>query len=364
VKYVELPGLPLKGDVADWFEQGHTAEELEAQSSAEEVTTPPKYFYDISELDQLPPVEWLLDDIFQTNSLSMSVGESGIGKTFMIVNFGMRVSAEHNKLVIYVASEAASQYKTRINAWCQHHGTIPEGYFKLSTYPVRLMETETVVEFIKMIQAAGWLPAMIVIDTLHAAAEGSEENSAKDMGVVLANLRLLRETFKANIHVVHHMGKNGLTERGSGALKAGMETVIKIKASDDGIKIECDKQRSAPEFETYFYNWTYPEESFSRVPVLSSDGATAIDTDRLSPNDKLLLQELGKQINLKDGLRYGELQDALSGMAKSSLNYVLKKCARCGLIQGGSTRPYVITNDGLTRIGFKGQPTINWNWNR
>lgn len=359
VKVVELPGLPDKGDAYEWFNVlGKTNRELVEVCNAVRYSYPPKFFYDISELNQLPPVEWLLDNIFQTNSLSMSAGESGIGKTFVIVNFGMRIAAEQSKLVIYVASEAVSQYKNRIEAWIQYNQINPEGYFKLSTFPLRLMEQETVVEFINMIKASGWQPALIVIDTLHAAAEGSEENSAKDTGIILSNLRLIRDCFKANVHVVHHLGKNGMSERGSGALKAGMETSITIKANGDGIKVECEKQRSAAQFETYFYNWYYPENSLSRVPQSTMSGGT-LDVDRLNNSDKQLLQELGKQINLKEGLRFSELLDALA-MHKSSLNYAIKKCSKCGWIQGGGTRPYIITNDGLTKIGFQAASMDEW----
>jgi DNA-binding transcriptional ArsR family regulator len=149
-----------------------------------------------------------------------------------------------------------------------------------------------------------------------------------------------------------------LRERGSSALKAGMDTVITLKADGDGVKMECAKQRTSAPFETRFINWVYTDNPNnangpkSRVVQESTKG-TKVDLQRPSPNDKKILQQLGAKLNVVSGLRYSELLEALGDMPKSSMNNSLKKLAQAGWVQGGDKHPYKITNSGLEIIGFE-----------
>jgi hypothetical protein len=356
-----LPDVGDKGDPHDFFVVlKKTKEDFLAFTKKFEWVMPEKLFYWMNELDLLPDIKFLLENIFVQETLGMVLGESGVGKTYVALHLGLRIASETGKLVIYNGMEALAQYKERIKAWINFYNLWEEilPNFLLSGFQVNLMDPASVEIYIKSIKEIGRSPAILWIDTYHAATEGAEENSAKDTGIILSNMRKIRNAFKCTVIVLHHLNATGLRERGSSALKAGLDTVITLKTDNDGIKMECAKQRTAQPFETRFINWVYTDNPNradgpkSRVVQESTKG-TNVDLKRPSPNDKKVLQILGSKLNVAGGLRFSEIQDALPEMAKSSINGSLKKIVKAGWAQGGDRLPYKITNEGLEIIGFE-----------
>jgi hypothetical protein len=356
-----LPGVPEKGDPHDFFvEMKKTKEDFLVFTKQFEWVMPFKLFYRPDELDLLPDVKFLHENIIVLETIGMVLGESGVGKTFAALHIGLRIATESGQLVIYNGMEALAQYKERIKAWLNLYGLWEEATqnFLLTGFQVNLMDAASVETYIKNMKELKRKIGILFIDTYHAATEGAEENSAKDTGIILANLRKIRNALKTTVIVLHHLNASGLRERGSSALKAGMDTVITLKADGDGVKMECAKQRTSAPFETRFINWVYTDNPNnangpkSRVVQESTKG-TKVDLQRPSPNDKKILQQLGAKLNVVSGLRYSELLEALGDMPKSSMNNSLKKLAQAGWVQGGDKHPYKITNSGLEIIGFE-----------
>lgn len=356
-----LPGVPLKGDTYDFFiTQQRTVNDFVEHTKKFEWMRPKKFFYRPDELDLLPDPKWLLEDMLAFESIAMTLGESEVGKTFYSIHLAARVATETAHQVIYIGIEAISQYKERIKAWFAYYGKNLADFpnFILMDFPLQLFaDGGNTAALVELISQAGFNPALIVVDTYHAATEGAEENSAKDTGIILANLRLIRNRFKCCVNVLHHLNAAGIRERGSSALRAGIDTVLALKAENDGVKVECTKQRSAPHFQTRFINWAYipnpvdPDGPPSRVAVGSSVGAR-VDYGRAGKNDTRVLQLLGGELYRASGMRFTEIQDALGDIAKSSLNAAIKKCQNAGWVSSGSGlgAVYIITNDGLNMV--------------
>lgn len=79
VRILELPGLPVKGDVVDWFEQGHTAEELKKLVARSLGVTSAK-----SIVPSTP--EWAWRPRIPATGLTIIFGDAGIGKTTMMLD--------------------------------------------------------------------------------------------------------------------------------------------------------------------------------------------------------------------------------------------------------------------------------------
>jgi hypothetical protein len=68
-------------------------------------------------------------------------------------------------------------------------------------------------------------PALIVIDTVARAMPGKNENSAQDMGELIASMDLLRELWGAAVVAVHHTGHVAESRaRGSSSFYAALDS--------------------------------------------------------------------------------------------------------------------------------------------
>jgi len=78
---------------------------------------------------------------------------------------------------------------------------------------------------------------MVVIDTLTKAMPGSDQNSVEDTSKLFDLTPKLRDHgVTAAVIYVHHTGKDGKT-RGSSNIEADVDTVLKIKAQQDGTSL-------------------------------------------------------------------------------------------------------------------------------
>jgi hypothetical protein len=92
-----------------------------------------------------------------------------------------------------------------------------------------LLDEASVTEAIAAVEACGVQPVLVVLDTYARSMIGGDENSAKDAGLAIAAIDGLRFRLNTAVLVVHHMGKAGKTERGSGALRGAADTMLELE---------------------------------------------------------------------------------------------------------------------------------------
>ena len=98
-------------------------------------------------------------------------------------------------------------------------------------------------------------PGLIIVDTLSRVAVGADENSAKDMGQVVAGFDDLKRRLDATVLVIHHTRKDGGSERGSSALRGAADVMIACEkresiTSQQGVGLTCAKMRDGEPFKT------------------------------------------------------------------------------------------------------------------
>ena len=133
VRVLDLPLLPKKGDVSDWLEVGGTVEQFYHLSETAPQWEPapvPTHFPMIwfGEEDNLPPRSWLVKKVLANGEMSVIYGPSGVGKSFMAIDLGLRIAAgldwfDHKVTagpVVYVVGEGANGAKQRMKAWREH----------------------------------------------------------------------------------------------------------------------------------------------------------------------------------------------------------------------------------------------------
>jgi AAA domain len=190
-------------------------------------------------------------------TLVLLAGPSGIGKTFLALDGALSIAANRGQWLgadiqkagpwIYVAAEGAPA--PRIGAWKIAHGFDlhrPVGMYTWSS-AVNLLDAGAVASFIAAVKPLS--PVGVCFDTFSRCFVGGDENSARDVGVAVANLDRVRTQLNALVIVLHHLNKGGTSERGSGALRGACDTVLYLQAADDLLQLTCDKQRDAEPFE-------------------------------------------------------------------------------------------------------------------
>lgn len=213
-------------------------------------------FVPLSDIHPLLGSRYLVKGWLDQGAASVIYGESNVGKTFLALDLAMHVAAGtawHGARVtgghvIYIAGEGGGGIKNRIaaiKAEMPELAACADGNFTL--LPTNLdLHGET--DAAALIEAMGQTsPALIVIDTLARAMGAGDENAAKDMGQFVQSVDAIRQATGAHVAVIHHSGKDAAKgARGSGALRAAVDTEIELTKNGETIVAATRKQRDLP----------------------------------------------------------------------------------------------------------------------
>lgn len=210
------------------------------------------------------PDGWLIDGVLPTVGLGTIVGAPGSGKTFLAMDIALSLSQGHTAQwfgrdieahvpVTHVVLEDSSGVVQRLKAWKKHNNRTINRKFARYQAPLNLF-TQTdgsLTPLIAALTSAELTHGVVIIDTFACATAGMEENSAKDMGIVMSAARALADATQSLVLLVHHTTKADGTLRGSTALEGAMDVIIKVerkKLADDSYEHTwtLDKSKQGP----------------------------------------------------------------------------------------------------------------------
>lgn len=203
------------------------------------------------ELDQLPPLRWLVKRIIPDSGVGAIYGDSGTFKSFLVLDllahisngrewFGQRVKAAP---AIYVPFEGQGGVPNRVKAWRLAQAmqrdpamlltlTPPDdilSHIAVIMDPINLREQADRDTLVATLTEKGWAGGVLCIDTLAHASAGLDENSSA-MGEMLSIFRELQLRLGGVILAVHHSGKDqSRGMRGWSGLHAAMDFVIECQ---------------------------------------------------------------------------------------------------------------------------------------
>lgn len=180
----------------------------------------------------LKPPQWLIKDKLVRESIGMIYGPSGHYKSFLAMDLAAQV-AQTGELAFYVASEGVHRMARQdFPAWKLANGEERMIPFKLVEDMPIMAEDYDIEAFMKSIDAVARRETrhvgIVILDTLNNAMLGLEENSAMDAGKLIHAMKKIRKAFKTTVIVVHHTRQDGAEPRGSTALYAAFDTVLKV----------------------------------------------------------------------------------------------------------------------------------------
>lgn len=312
---IRIPGM--KASVLEQQSAAETAEALFGMLVEESCPTPALKLISRDELEDLPEQQWLIDGVLPKDAVGMLFGDPGVGKSFIALSMATSVATGVGWYgrnctrgdVVYVAAEGLSGQRNRLAAWEGLNGLRVERIFFLGE-TVNFLEPErAATELLEAMAAYSVQPELIVIDTLARSMPGGEENSARDVGLLVDGAESLRKETGATVLFIHHANKAG-GYRGSSALLGAVSTSIEASRGDRlEVRVGCHKQKDAEPFETMRFHLERHGESL--VPMLQGTIRPELAGGPLSLLEAL--QEAGQP------LKNAEWQKA-SGVPKRTFN--------------------------------------------
>ena len=247
-------------DISDWVQAGATAQEI-AGLFAEYVpkkTEPPKFeLIQIRDIIANPVnISWMIKGVLESGGVSLISGAYGSGKSFVAFDMAFCIATgmdwHGNKTtqapVIVLAGEGHSGIGDRFEALTLHYGEdCPSGLY-LSKHPARMTDRVNAAWVKTAVDEICPDAGVIIVDTLNRNFGEGDENSTRDMSNFITSID---DNFRGSgktVLIVHHTGhaENGRA-RGSSVLPASCEGefLISKNKSDDGLILECKKQKNA-----------------------------------------------------------------------------------------------------------------------
>ena len=296
-------------------------------------------FLSFDDILNLPPKQWIIDGIIGYNDLVMLYGESNKGKTFVALDLivacltGGKFANKYSKKldrVCYMTGEGRTGLQQRINGIYFSRNITKEqkkGFIASLDTPQLFQadhpfNSNTFIEEYKAIY--GEKLDLLIIDTLHNATVGLNENSSTDAGVVLERMRYLQKELNCTIIIVHHANKGGQAERGSTAYRGAMDSILEVRMN----RLVCSKQKDA----SFFDNKGFSILENEKGAYLLWDDETQ-NNEKISFLEKLNVQKILSVFKNEDEkLKSSQLQEA-TGLTRSSMSRLLSKMTERNLLK-------------------------------
>lgn len=315
-------------------------------------------------VEQLPPLEYLVDGLLPVESLIAVYGPPASGKSFTVLDLACCVATGEPWLghpirrrgpVVYVAAEGAAGLQRRLYAWKEARRYVGHAIgVQFVLEALNLLEEGDSAALLARIHQLAESPALVVFDTLHRSMPGGDENSAKDVGLVIERVDRIRRATRAAVLLVHHSRKDSEVERGSTSLRGAVDTLIQIKPGDDAITLSCEKQKDGPAFNPILLSLT-PAAGSCVIELQSYRDSSRVRA--ITPQQRQALTVLSRDF-LSDGASATNWLKA-SGIPDASFYRVRSSLVREGYVEErpvGRYKRYVISPSGQSAIAINYQP--------
>jgi putative DNA primase/helicase len=276
----------------------------------------------------LKPITWTVAGLVVENSLFYTFGDPGCHKTFVELDRGLSIAAgipfhghrTRQGTVFFICGEGQQGIGRRIAAWHIAHKTRAKDVpFFISMTPMQLSDPTNVENVMRAIEAMAkkyGAPGAVIIDTLARNFGNGDENSTKDMSIVIQNLdRYFGNDFCRGL--LHHTGHNNKQRgRGSIVLKGAVDSEFRLSMTgNDQILLECIKQKDAQKADPMLFNHREillqidGQKDSSLVLDLVAEGDAIKDTPEINLSSKMIaaldvLKKMGGDVSGVDYLEW------------------------------------------------------------
>ena len=241
-----------------------------------------------------PPIEYLVENLITTSSVNIFFGKEASKKTYSLLTLAFCMVNGFDWLhlktikspVLFVNEETGGaalldrieQVRRGLDCYKDNGNEI--SYTQMAG--LKLDKKEDIAEIESQISKLG--SKLIIFDALADIMSG-DENSKKDVQPVMSVLRKIADTTNSAVILIHHTNKGGEVIRGSSAIGASADLIVKVTSSSNIINYEMTKNRNGEISEwSARSNWEKDKKIFTLQPLLS--------TERISPREEYILNYL------------------------------------------------------------------------
>lgn len=270
-----------------------------------------------------PDIEYILDGIIEEGTLTVFYGDGGSGKTYTALSLAACISSgipfldrSTKKLTtLYIDEEMGSRMlERRIRYVSAGLGIEAKdmNLFYISSEGFVFSDPKAALELRDMVRKLGI--KFIVIDAMGDTMEG-DENSKKDVQLYFNNLKGFRED-GISLFILHHTVKDLSNYRGSTAIRANADNLIKFNSTSktDKFVIEFDKTRDGK------------LRDIQGFKVWGDHNEFTIELGDLTPSEYSILQSLdGQQMTRREIMDIAAEKDIAESTAKKAIASLVKK---------------------------------------
>jgi RecA-family ATPase len=212
----------------------------------------------------MPQPKWLIEGLFEANSLIMLAGAAASFKSFLLLDWLLCMASGRkwcNKKtqackVGYVLGEGKASLIKRIQSWIKYTEPSDEemeslrANFRVTFEVPQLVSKASVDNMLADLEQEGFKPEVIAVDTFARSFVGQDENDAKDTGLWIESADRLRQ-LGYSVIFLHHTKKNtefGVHYRGSTAIMGAMDTAMTLtREANNSCTLQVSKQKDHDE---------------------------------------------------------------------------------------------------------------------
>lgn len=311
----------------------------------------------IGDIGDPPPKAWLVPGWFGAGDVVLARGKPKGGKSTLIALLAAAAGgaglwlnrAAGRGAVLWIAAERADDTTRNLFAVIDDDNAP----IAIAAGAVDLTKADTAGDLIaacRRLAADTRLPVvLVVIDTLSRCIAGADENSAKEMSLVMATLNAVASEIGATIVVLHHTTKTGGT-RGSTAIDAAVDAVIEVAAEQRGHSVEVVSMSAAPPGEKAWFAIEPARNGLKAVPIDAQGNAP----DRLGPKSRKLIELISEvatdgQVTRRDLLQTARDRKIVEGStAGEALRKLLRTLSDAKLISYDTDTVFIATEEHPT----------------
>jgi KaiC/GvpD/RAD55 family RecA-like ATPase len=309
----------------------------------------PSRLLTLEEIKALPDLLYLIAGVLPEHSFCVLYGEPGCGKTFVALSMALQCASgapwlgrpTRRAQVLYVAAEGGFGMKYRLRAYRLRSSVEPDSML-FCVEAIQIADEGQIESLQQELTDANFRPDLIVVDTLARVAVGRDENSARDMGEIVAAAEALRRSFDASILLIHHTRKDGGSERGSSALRGAADVMIECKSTQfvNIVTLTSSKMKDDEPFADIEIGLEKVDVSHGRTSLVAGPPPSILQRPRLAGQTTLARQgDHIVQILMNDfgesGASHRKLRDAYCSAtraSKSTFDRALREVMKAGKV--------------------------------
>jgi hypothetical protein len=235
---------------------GVPAPQLATVESVTAAATAPRRFPRLAMTDYInrKPPAWRVKGLLPNDGVALIYGATRSGKSFFCIDLAMAIAKGEDwrglktkqGAVVYVCAEGENDFQTRVRAYAMHRGDGPLDV--IAAAPNLLIKADVEALIVELMLSP---VAVLFLDTLACMTVGGDENSAKDMVILMDHCKLIGRMTGALVALVHHTGKSGEGPRGSSVILDAVDVSIAISRAGDDRIAKVAKSKGGPDGQEY-----------------------------------------------------------------------------------------------------------------